>query len=170
MSCIRLVTCSDFQRKDNMSKTTNRLQKRNATRVDQLRLVEANETSHRAVETVLVKAGSPWEYYRKIYSLKLGENDPVTVAERKGGPSFDLVSVHRCQDISQDQVELLRLIQHPNLVTVHEIYRERDGWYLVTEHMTRSLQEAVGNPFIDSPKLAAIIGQVRSMAIQCNKT
>ncbi|KAK9437129.1 serine/threonine protein kinase, partial [Metarhizium brunneum] len=112
------------------------------------------------METVLVKPNSPWDYYSKIYSLKLGENEPVIVAERKGGPSFDLVSVRPCQDLSQRQLELLRLIQHPNFVTVHEVYHEQDKWYIVMEHMTRSLQETVGNPFLDSSKLAAIIGQI----------
>lgn len=115
------------------------------------------------MEAVLVRPRSPWEYYAKIYSLKLGEHDAVTVAERKGG-LFDVVSIRQCRDLSKDQLELLRLIQHPNFVTVKEIYHEGDGWFIVREHMTRSLQEAVGNPFLDSDKLAAIIGQVRAVS------
>ncbi|KAK9438319.1 serine/threonine protein kinase [Metarhizium brunneum] len=143
-----------------MSNTVNRLQKRHANRIDPLRLVEANRLGRRAMGMVLVKPNSPWDYYSKIYSLKLGENEPVIVAERKGGPSFDLVSVRPCQDLSQSQLELLRSIQHANFVTVHEVYNEQDKWYIVMEHMPRSLQEAVGNPFLDSSKLAAIIGQI----------
>jgi hypothetical protein len=149
--------------KDNLSsaQTPNRLQKRSAPWVEPVRLVKANQDGRRAIETILVKKSSPWDYYTKIYSLKLGENDPVVVAERKGGPSFDLVSVHRCPDLSHDQLEMLQSIQHPNFVTVHEVYQEQYGWHIVTEHMPRSLQEAVGNPLLDGPKLAAITGQVR---------
>jgi hypothetical protein len=121
------------------------------------------------METVLMKSSSPWDYYVKIYSLRLGEHDPVTVAEKKGD-SFDLVSVSRCQGLSEDQLELLRLIQHPNFVTVKEVYHEQDGWHIVAEHISRSLQEAVGNPFLDSLKLAAIMGQVRAMSPPAKRT
>jgi hypothetical protein len=62
--------------------------------------------------------------------------------------------------LQESQLELIRRIQHPNFTTVHEVYHEHDEWYIVTEHMTRSLQEAVGNPFLDSAQVAAIIGQV----------
>jgi serine/threonine protein kinase len=150
---------------DKILKMENWLQKRHADRIEPLRLVEANRVGERAMNTILVKSSSPWDYYTKIYNLKLGQCEPFVVAERKGIPSFDLVAVRQYQDLSQDQLKLLRSIQHPNFVTVHEIFQEQADCYIVTEHMARSLQEAVGNPFIDSLKLAAIAGQVRDMAI-----
>lgn len=142
-----------------MSNVGNRLQKRNVDRVIPLRLVEASRLQQSAVETLLVKEDTPWNHFNRIYSLKLGENEPFIVAERRRGRSFDLVSISRCAHLSHDQLELLRLIQHPNFVTVQEVYHQ-DEWHIIMEHMTRSLQEAVGNPFLDSPKLAAITGQV----------
>jgi hypothetical protein len=99
-------------------------------------LAEAKRLERRAMETVLVKPNSPWDYYLKIYSLRLGENEPVIVAEGKGGPSFDLMSVGSCQDLSQRQLDLLGSIQHPNFVTystvlpsintVHEVHKKHD--------------------------------------------
>jgi hypothetical protein len=116
-----------------------------------------------AIETVLVKNDPPWNDYARIYSLKLGIHEPVIVAQRRGGPSFDLVSIHQCRDLREDQLELIQHIQHPNFITVHEVYHEHGEWYLVAEHMTRSLQEVVGNPFLDNAQVAAIIGQVRAI-------
>lgn len=142
-----------------MGSSGNRLQKR-ANSVTPLRTVQALQLRRQAIETVLVKDTSPWNDYAKIYSLKLGVHEPVIVAQRKSGPSFDLVSIHQRRALQESQLELIRRIQHPNFTTVHEVYHEHDEWYIVTEHMTRSLQEAVGNPFLDSAQVAAIIGQV----------
>ena len=142
-----------------MSEKGTRLQIRNADRIDPLRLVEAKRLGHRAMETLVRKPGSPWHDYRGIYSLQLGENKPFIVAEGKGGASSDPVSICQCDTLDDDQFKLLQEIQHENFVTVHGVYEDQKEWSIVTEHMTLSLQEVVGNPHLDSAKLAAIIGQ-----------
>ena len=145
-----------------MAISEGRLQKR-ANRITPLRTLEAMQHRRWAMETVLVKNTPPWNDYAKIYSLKLGVHEPVIVAQRRGGLSFDLVSIHQCRGLREDQLELIQLIQHPNFITVYEVYHECDEWYRVTEHMTRSLQEVVGNPFLDNAQVAAIVGQVRAV-------
>ncbi|KAK0615142.1 hypothetical protein B0T17DRAFT_378932 [Bombardia bombarda] len=55
---------------------------------------------------------------------------------------------------------MLQLIQHPKIVTVHEIYGDKANHHIVYEHMPRSLQEAIGNPYLSRQRLAAIVGQV----------
>ncbi|KGQ02857.1 hypothetical protein BBAD15_g11923 [Beauveria bassiana D1-5] len=56
-------------------------------------------------------------------------------------------------------------LPHENLTTVHEIYRQHGSWHIVTEQAARSLQEAVGNPFMDSSMIAAIIGQIVTVLV-----
>ncbi len=142
-----------------MPNSEKRVRQYHADRIQPLRLVEADRLNQQALRTILVKSTTPWKYYTKIYSIKLGEEEPFVVAEKKGGPAFDVVSVRSYHQLNHDQLQLLQLIQHPNFVTVHEVYHQ-DGWHIITEHMTRSLQEVVGNPFLDDLKLAAIAGQV----------
>lgn len=138
----------------------NRLEK-HANTATQLRITNALELGTTAINTIPVRDGLPWNDFAKIYSLKLGVNEPVIVAQRTGGVSYDVVFIHCCKDLSQTQAELLQRLQHENLTTVHEVYLENETWHIVTEQAARSLQEAVGNPFLDSSMVAAIIGQVR---------
>lgn len=103
--------------------------------------------------------GLPWKSYEKIYDLRLGVGDPVTVAEGKG-ISCDLVSIRHFSGAAVDQkLELIRLIQHKNFVTAHEVYRRGDECDVVFEHMHLSLQETVANPYLNDDRLAAIIGR-----------
>ena len=103
---------------------------------------------------------SPWSFYKKIYGLRLGEDDIVTVAERKG-ISCDVVAIRRFSGAGTDkQIEMVRLIQHKNFITAHEIYKFDEAYYVIFEHMPLSLQEVAANPYLNQPKLAAIMGQV----------
>lgn len=129
------------------------------SQIGSLRTVEANRYGQRAMERIPIKAFQPSVTYEMIYFLHLGESDPVLVAERKG-ISFDLVDIRRFATLDDEQIRMLRAIQHPNFITVHEIYRTEDECYVAYEHMPRSLEEALGNPHLDNHCLAAIIGQV----------
>ena len=124
-----------------------------------LRIVEARKEGKRALDHIPTIEGFPWKFYEKIYNLCLGESDPVTVAERKGMPC-DLVSIRWISGAAVEQrLEMIRLIQHKNFVTAHEVYRN-DGYYVVFEHMHLSLQEIVANPYLNDARLAAIVGQI----------
>ncbi len=91
-----------------------------------LRVVEAQKEGKRALNYLHTIEGLPWKSYEKIYDLRLGVSDPVTVAEGKG-ISCDLVSIRRFSGAGVDQkLEMIRLIQHKNFVTAHEVYRRGD--------------------------------------------
>ena len=125
-----------------------------------LRIVGAQKERKRALDYVHIIEDLPWKFYERIYDLRLGECDPVTVAEGKG-VSCDLVSIRRISGAEVDQkLEMIRLIQHPNFVTAHEVYRRNDDYYIVMEHMHLSLQETVANPYLDDSRLAAIVGRI----------
>ncbi|KAM4063619.1 kinase [Hirsutella rhossiliensis] len=111
------------------------------------------------METIPIKTCPPWDTYEIIYALHLGDNGPVVVAERIG-ISFDVVDIGCFAALGDDQIGMLKTIQHPNFVTVHEIYRMEDNCYVAYEHMPRSLEEVAGNPYLNSDRLAAIVGQI----------
>jgi len=130
--------------------------------VEPLRTVEASRDGKSVLESIPVKPCLPWNTYEAIYALHLGDNGPVVVAERRG-ISFDVVDIGCFESLSDDQIRMLKAIQHPNFVTVHEIYRAETKCYVAYEHMPRSLEEVAGNPYLNSDRLAAIVGQVRRL-------
>lgn len=81
----------------------------------------------------------------------------MVVAERKG-ISFEVINTRCFEALSDDQIRILKAIQHLNFVMVHEIYRIEDKCYVVYEHMSQSLEEIAGNPYLNSDRLAAIVG------------
>ncbi|KAK1973461.1 kinase-like domain-containing protein, partial [Colletotrichum cereale] len=111
---------------------------------------------------------SPWATYKKIYKQILGDGDLVLVAEKRG-ISGDVVDIRRFLELSTEQIKMLQSIQHPNIVTVHEIYSDKTNHHIVYEHMPRSLQEAVGNPYLNRQRLAAIVGQVVEALVYLEK-
>ncbi|KXH42654.1 hypothetical protein CSAL01_09901 [Colletotrichum salicis] len=124
-----------------------------------LRIVKARQDGSSGAATILIKAASPWAAYEKMYRQLLGDDDIVLVAEKRG-ISGDVVDIRHFPELSAQQTKMLQSIQHPNIVTVHEIYSNKANHHVVYEHMPRSLQEAVGNPYLNRQRLAAIIGQV----------
>ena len=95
-----------------------------------------------------------------IYALEFGESEAFLVAERKDS-SGDPVSI-RCLrgERAVDQLRTLQRIHHCNITKIHEIYKFETEFYVVFEHMPLSLQEIVGNPYLNDVHLAAIMRQV----------
>ncbi len=56
-----------------------------------LRIVGAKKEGKRALDYVHIIEDLPWKFYERIYDLRLGECDPVTVAEGKGYRAISLV-------------------------------------------------------------------------------
>ena len=125
-----------------------------------LRAVQAHHEGEYAASYMHTIEDSPWKFYDKIYGLRLGESDVVTVAEDKG-ISRNVVTIRRFSGAAADkQLEMTRLVQHKNLVTAHEVYRCDGDYYVIFEHMPLSLQEVAANPYLNEPRLAAIVGQI----------
>ncbi|KAK1656640.1 kinase-like domain-containing protein [Colletotrichum godetiae] len=133
-----------------------------------LRIVKARQDGSSGAATILIKAASPWAAYEKMYRQLLGDDDIVLVAEKRG-ISGDVVDIRHFPELSAQQTKMLQSIQHPNIVTVHEIYSNKANHHVVYEHMPRSLQEAVGNPYLNRQRLAAIIGQVVEALVHLEK-
>lgn len=127
--------------------------------LEELRIVEACKQGERAFNCIPMKETSPWDAYEKICFIKLGDK-PVVIAERRG-ISRDVVAISSLEEAQvQAKVDLVKSIQHPNFVTVHKLYKFEGQYHMVSEYMPRSLQEVIGNPFLNDSRLAAIIGQV----------
>jgi serine/threonine protein kinase len=127
-----------------------------------IRLVHAKENGKHAMDVLVLSRNSPWETYEAISTLQLGHNRPFVIAERKG-ISTELFNIQQCTTITDKQMKMFEVIQHPNIMTVHEVYQFHDEYFLALDFMPRSLQEMVGNPYINSKRLAAIAGQVSSL-------
>ena len=119
----------------------------------------ANRDSRRQIEGMPIKPNSPQNTYETIYSLQIGDDEPVVVAERKIVP-FDLVDLRCFAKLDEKQIGMLRTVQHTNIVTVHDIYLSEEEYFVAYEHMPRCLANVVGNPYLNNDSLAAIVGQV----------
>jgi len=125
-----------------------------------LRLVEAVASGVRAHEYIMTKEGSPWRSYERIYQLRLGVGDRVTVAERRS-PPFNVATVRSFLGSRvEDKLRMLQQIQHTNFVSALDAFKFERSLYVVFEHMLISLQHIAGNPYIDELRLASILGQV----------
>jgi hypothetical protein len=125
-----------------------------------LRLVEAVASGVRAHEYIMTKEGSPWRSYERIYQLRLGVGDRVTVAERRS-PPFNVVTVRSFSGPRvEDKLRMLQQIQHANFVSAFDAFKFEQSLYVVFEHMPISLQHIAGNPYINELRLASILGQV----------
>ena len=123
-----------------------------------LRLVEAVDSGVRAHEYIMTKDGSPWRSYERIYQLRLGVGDRVTVAERKS-PPFNVVTVRSLSGPRvEDKLRILQQIQHTNFVSAFDAFKFEQSLYVVFEHMPISLQHIAGNPYINELRLASILG------------
>lgn len=129
-----------------------------------LKTTSAVNAGDRAMYTLPINKYSPWVSYTIIYKLFLGGKEPTLVCERRG-ISFELVDIRTFKTLSEDQIKILRRGVHPNLLAVHEIFDDINKLYVVYEHVPRSLAEAVGNPYLNTMRLAAIIGQVRALQL-----
>jgi hypothetical protein len=130
-----------------------------------LRLVEAVNSGVRAHEYIMTKEWSPWGSYEKIYQLRLGVGDRVTVAEHKSHP-FDVVTVRSFSGPrAEDVLRMLQRIHHPNFVSALDAFRFEQSLYVVFEHMPISLQHIAGNPYMNELRLASILGQVSFDAV-----
>jgi serine/threonine protein kinase len=125
-----------------------------------LRIVEAEIHGQQAMYTLPIRPFPVDNNYTPIFEVTLGHNDPVLVAEKKG-ISSGIVEIRYFQTLGSQQIEMLRTIQHQNIVKTYELFRNQNEAYVVFEHMLRSLAEVVGNPVLSNTSVAAIIGQVR---------
>lgn len=130
------------------------------TGILRLRLVEAVQSGFRAREYIMTKEGSPWRTYERIYQLRLGVGDRVTVAERKS-PPFNIVTVRSFSGPRiEDKLRMLQQIQHANFVSAFDAFKFEQSLYVVFEHLPISLEHIAGNPYINELRLASILGQV----------
>ncbi|KAH9905236.1 kinase-like domain-containing protein [Xylariomycetidae sp. FL2044] len=65
-----------------------------------------------------------------------------------------------CKDQADNQVRMIHKLSHTHLIGVQDIFGYRNSYYIAFEFMPLSLSELAGNPLIDEPRLASILGQV----------
>ncbi|KAK1503117.1 hypothetical protein CABS01_16947, partial [Colletotrichum abscissum] len=90
-----------------------------------------------------------------VYRQALEDADFVLVTEKKGTPGH-VVDICHFPQLSAQQTKMLQLVQHPNIVTVHEMYSDKANRHVAYGRMPRSLQEAVDNLYLNCQRLAPI--------------
>jgi hypothetical protein len=139
------------------------------TGLRRLALVDAYEPVLVPHVHIRIQHQSPWDVYEKLGELRLGVEDWVPVGQRRQpsssllDPLSKLVMVRKYSD-STAQVKLQRLqqIQHPNIVSVREIFTYQSASFVVFEHMVVCLSQVAGNLLLNEIRLAAILGQVNT--------
>jgi hypothetical protein len=109
------------------------------------------------MKEVSILKGQPSRDYEMIY-LNLADSNPCWVGERIDAP-HNVVDIRALKSLNHDQKRMLSSIRHPNFATVHEIYRSEEKYFVVYEHMPRSLDEFMGHPYLNRFRLAAIVRQ-----------
>jgi len=139
------------------SRTTKRERKEDAT--DSATTVIATKQKRDRDET----KSYPWKSYKKLYKLQFGDSKYMTVAEKFFSSSGEdnLAIIHNLSGLdTYNHVETLRQVQHPNFITLYNVFRHESTVSIVFEFMPLSLSELAGNPLIDELRLASILGQV----------
>lgn len=132
-----------------------------ATGLKRLELVEALGPTVRAYK--FVKRESPWRSYEKVFELRLGVGDLVTVAQRKD-PSSGVVNMRKFPAPNgEEKLRILQQLRHRNIVSVLEVFSFEESFYVMFEHMPISLDHFAGIcHYPGELQLASILGQVSS--------
>ncbi|KAB5511482.1 kinase-like domain-containing protein [Coniochaeta sp. 2T2.1] len=113
---------------------------------------------------LLVKQGSPWDYYEKMYQLRLGLDHRIIVVEERYPPAEELANVYSIRRFSDPDIisrqHLFGDIRHPNFVSAKQIFLHDSQCYVVFEHMPCSLHEVRDNELLTELRLASIVGQI----------
>jgi hypothetical protein len=126
-------------------------------------VADASGGPHEIPRDMPMAAGQPSEDYDIIYQ-NLADSSRCWVGERRANP-HDVVDIRAFESLDPKQRVMISSIRHPNFVTVHGVYRHndkshKDKYFVVYEHMPRSLDECIGSPYLSSFRLAAVIKQV----------
>jgi hypothetical protein len=127
--------------------------------LDHLLRSESGPTTH---EPPTMLDGFPWEKYESDnYERDLA--GWVTVAVRRADPC-ELVAVKELpRKHAADLLPIWDTLWHENVVTVLDLFRTDEAFYVVLEHTAISLHQIVRSPrYPNETQLAAILGQVRA--------
>lgn len=106
---------------------------------------------------------SPWQTYKKLFDLQLGDNDYFAVAEKKSlnveGNSVVIIKTFTGPK-AQSHIQAILGIQHNRFVNTQLFFAEDDGYLVLFEFMPLVLCEVANNPLLDDLRMASIVGQV----------
>jgi hypothetical protein len=111
-----------------------------------------------------VKRASPWEYYTKAYRRELGGS---VVVACKVPATFELFAIKSMigSDVNE-KAQVLRNLQHGNILPCYEIYGLDDAIFTVSECMAISLSDLKGSAIAPSEtQIATIVHQVCSACL-----
>ncbi|KFA66250.1 hypothetical protein S40285_10914 [Stachybotrys chlorohalonatus IBT 40285] len=117
-----------------------------------------------AVKAISESSSSGWKSFERLFQLKFGQMDYVTVAEKSTGLSkgeSSLVMIkHLLEPNIQGQILSIQRIQHPHFLTSREILSSEGSSFIAFEFMPLSLSELAACPLLNELRLASILGQV----------
>ncbi len=106
---------------------------------------------------------SPWQTYKKVFDLQLGDKDYFTIAEKKSlnveGNSVVIVKTFTGSK-AESHIQAIRGIQHNRFVNAQLFFTSDDKYLVSFEFMPLALCEVANNPLLDDLRMASILGQV----------
>ncbi|KAI9776696.1 MAG: hypothetical protein M1839_009423 [Geoglossum umbratile] len=113
--------------------------------------------SNSSTELLPVLSGSPWDLYKKDFSIELGGS--IAVVHKKP-VTEDLFAIRSFSGQDTDEkLYMLCLLRHESFLLSHEIFFFEDTYFIVSEYMAISLEElTIARP--DELQLAIIIHQI----------
>ncbi|KAI6080159.1 kinase-like domain-containing protein [Hypoxylon rubiginosum] len=115
----------------------------------------------RTSQPISVMRHSPWDTYKALYQLQLGDSEPTIVAEERTISPKSRFSPAVIRHMSGlDEIQRIQQIRHENFVTVLAIFDHEGSYTVAFEYMPLSLLEVAGNPLLKELQLASIVGQI----------
>jgi len=113
-----------------------------------------------------VQVESPWELYKSLRHLERGGQ--VTVAHTRNIPVHMVI----IKELVSDSFIELRKCQHENLLSIIEIYRFQNVFFVITDYTAATLKQVIAIPLpIEELHVSATCRQVlRSMKLMLSST
>jgi hypothetical protein len=140
------------------------------------KMLQATQLKPRAFFNVKMKYSSPWDSYRKHFSMML--NDSVTIASRKDIVSQGdalIIAVRQFSGPNTDRkVAMLQRIRNENFLMCLEYFSFQESLYVVLEHELNKeeklpitlYQYTLIDPYPTEEELVLILGPV-SLLLRC---
>ncbi|KFA71047.1 hypothetical protein S40288_11808, partial [Stachybotrys chartarum IBT 40288] len=117
----------------------------------------------KAVKAISESSASGWNSFDRLFQLRFGQMDYVTVAEKTTGLSRNKSSLMMIKRLIEpninNQILSIQRIQHPHFLTSREILSSEGSSFVAFEFMPLSLSELAACPLINELRLASILGQ-----------
>ena len=120
------------------------------------------DSGKRVHQSLFVRDESPWDTFKKNYECELAGTVAVVVHRARPSSLFAIKTFLR--EDTDKMLQIFRRIQHENVISAVECFRNKDSLHVVLEHLPVSLDQIVACPaYPDETQLSSVLAQVISL-------